>query len=52
MSDTYYDGAYSGAEIDAAVAAAFAADYAVSTAFAPYAPTNCELYEMILAMQS
>ena len=28
------------------------ADYAVSTAFAPYAPTNRELYEMILAMQS
>lgn len=29
-----------------------AADYAVSTAFAPYAPTNRELYEMILAMQN
>lgn len=29
-----------------------AADYAVSTAFAPYAPTNRELYEMILAMQA
>lgn len=29
-----------------------AADYAISTAFVPYAPTNSELYEMILALQS
>lgn len=29
-----------------------ATDYAVSTAFAPYAPTNRELYEMILALQA
>ena len=29
-----------------------AADYAVSPAFVPYAPTNRELYEMILALQS
>lgn len=29
-----------------------AADYAISTAFVPYAPTNRELYEMILALQN
>ena len=29
-----------------------AADYAISPAYVPYAPTNRELYEMILAMQS
>lgn len=29
-----------------------AADYAISPAYVPYAPTNRELYEMILALQS
>lgn len=29
-----------------------ASDYAISPAFVPYAPTNRELYEMILALQS
>lgn len=39
-------------DVDVDIMVCIAADYAISSQFVPYAPTNRELYEMILALQS
>lgn len=39
-------------DVDVDIMVCTAADYAISSQFVPYAPTNRELYEMVLALQN